>query len=100
MDANNREHLPAVMSLVDENAVFEGGTYFCMTQRCAGKAAFQREIEWRFGNHNRSTLLTIRADGDPVAARLEGRSALIDALGLNRILITETVQVVNGLMTS
>ncbi|MBI2320964.1 MAG: nuclear transport factor 2 family protein [Chloroflexi bacterium] len=91
-EARDRGDVAATMAFYADDAVLEGAG-LCSPNRCAGKAAIQREIERQVAAKVQTTITDSQVSGNAVTVRLELRGNAIRAAGVERIVNSVTVEV-------
>ena len=93
-DGVSRGDVSAAVAPFSDDAVLVRGP--CSAQvPCSGKAEVQRQIEREVGNQHRVTVLNIQASGTNVGARIELRSTVVRAVGIDRAIESITATFAN-----
>lgn len=100
-DAIQRGDVAAVMASFTDDAVFEGFG-LCAKAQCAGKAAIQKEMERQVADKTKFGEVpgTARVSGNILTGKREIRSDLIQAAGVERVLVSLTYEVPKDKITS
>ena len=91
LDALNAGNLDAAMAFMTDDAVWEG-TGGCLDAPCVGTAAVRAEFATFVADHLRVTVISSQVSGNTVTGKVEAASDTIRAAGVERIVLSYTVE--------
>jgi len=91
LDALNAGNLDAAMAFFTDDAVFQGSRG-CLAAPCVGTAAVRAEFATFVADHLRVTVISSQVSGNTVTGKVEAASDTIRAAGVERIVLSYTVE--------
>jgi hypothetical protein len=91
LDALNAGNLDAAMAFMTDDAVWEG-TGGCLAAPCVGTAAVRAEFATFAPDHVHVTVISSQVSGNTVTGKVEAASDTIRAAGVERIVLSYTVE--------
>jgi ketosteroid isomerase-like protein len=91
LDAQMRGDVDGVLSLLTDDAVFQG-TGRCNPLPCIGKAAIADELAGRISNQDQLTRLDAHVVGNLAIVRVEVRANSVREAGIERLMTTSLVE--------
>lgn len=88
LDSLGRGDAAAALTFYTDDAVIDSQSGFCASAPCVGKAAIQKDLERYVADKSRRvTVLDAHVTGNVVVTRFEARSSVIQAAGVDRIIL-------------